>query len=107
MTYVAPLKDMLFVLNELADLADVHALPGGDLFNFSGFGGIVGIAADPDGDDPGGKRQFGIGGGEGNNTRRGHKPRRCQQKQRHKRSDERLSHAPVSVPASQPSGWTA
>ncbi len=28
MSYAAPLKDMLFVVNELADLAAVHALPG-------------------------------------------------------------------------------
>ena len=28
MSYVAPLKDMLFVMNELADLAAVNALPG-------------------------------------------------------------------------------
>ncbi|HEX2605363.1 MAG TPA: acyl-CoA dehydrogenase [Oxalicibacterium sp.] len=28
MTYVAPLKDMLFAMNELADLAAVNALPG-------------------------------------------------------------------------------
>src|SRR4051812_45747734 len=30
MSYNAPLKDMLFVVNELADLAAVHALPGCD-----------------------------------------------------------------------------
>jgi butyryl-CoA dehydrogenase len=28
MSYVAPLKDMLFVMNELAGLSEVHALPG-------------------------------------------------------------------------------
>ncbi|MFM9434798.1 3-(methylthio)propanoyl-CoA dehydrogenase [Janthinobacterium sp. CG_23.3] len=28
MSYTAPLKDMLFVMNELAGLADVHTLPG-------------------------------------------------------------------------------
>jgi len=28
MTYAAPLKDMLFVLNELAGLSEVNALPG-------------------------------------------------------------------------------
>ena len=28
MSYVAPLKDMLFVMNELADLAAINALPG-------------------------------------------------------------------------------
>ena len=28
MSYVAPLKDMLFVMNELAGLAEVNALPG-------------------------------------------------------------------------------
>ncbi len=28
MSYVAPLKDMLFVLNELAGLSIVNALPG-------------------------------------------------------------------------------
>jgi hypothetical protein len=28
MPYQAPLKDMLFVMNELADLATVNALPG-------------------------------------------------------------------------------
>ena len=28
MSYVAPLKDMLFVINELAGLSQVNALPG-------------------------------------------------------------------------------
>ncbi|WP_198358698.1 acyl-CoA dehydrogenase N-terminal domain-containing protein, partial [Noviherbaspirillum autotrophicum] len=28
MSYVAPLKDMLFVINELAGLSEVNALPG-------------------------------------------------------------------------------
>ena len=28
MTYLAPLKDMLFVMNELADLSAINALPG-------------------------------------------------------------------------------
>ena len=28
MSYAAPLKDMLFVVNELANLSAVHALPG-------------------------------------------------------------------------------
>ena len=28
MSYAAPLKDMLFVVNELANLPAVHALPG-------------------------------------------------------------------------------
>ena len=28
MSYVAPVKDMLFVMNELANLAEVNALPG-------------------------------------------------------------------------------
>ena len=30
MPYQAPLKDMLFVMNELADLAGVNALPGNE-----------------------------------------------------------------------------
>ena len=28
MSYVAPVKDMLFVINELAGLAEINALPG-------------------------------------------------------------------------------
>ena len=35
MSYVAPLKDMLFVMNELADLAAINALPGCEAVSYT------------------------------------------------------------------------
>lgn len=49
--------------------------PAGNLFDRFGLRRIIGIAADADRRDPGGKGQFGIGG-ERVITRRGQQPRR-------------------------------
>ncbi len=42
--------------------SEVHSLPAGNLFDRFGLRRIIGIAADADRRDPGGKGQFGIGG---------------------------------------------
>lgn len=73
---IAPAPGQHHVWLERHDAFQVHSLPAGNLFDRFGLRRIIGIAADADRRDPGGKGQFGIGGGEGDHPRRGQQPRR-------------------------------
>ena len=49
----------------------IHPLPGGNLLNLLRLWRIVGIAADPNRRDPGGKGKFSVGGRKRDDARRG------------------------------------
>ncbi|CCJ96834.1 hypothetical protein BN130_1241 [Cronobacter malonaticus 507] len=58
------------------DTLHVHPLPVRDLFELTRGVGVVRVSARLNRRNAGGKGKFGIGGGEGNDPRRGKKPRR-------------------------------
>ncbi|CCJ84981.1 hypothetical protein BN133_1358 [Cronobacter dublinensis 582] len=58
------------------DALKVHALPVGDLLKLTRRVGVIGISAHRNGRNAGGKGEFGIGGRESDDARRGAEPRR-------------------------------